>query len=188
MCSAANLGADVAQWLIPAVRLRSCLRDAQGDVPGHHPAAGRRQVQQGQEPHRRGNDAPSKRYCGRAASLANRGGGAAAAVASTTQQQWDRFADHALEGKSASDLRKLVAEARKLAERERAELEAIHTALVSDYANVKVRLAQAEYDKDRIRLERIRAAQQVAQLKLKVMEQQQLITKLEARHAGGKRT
>ena len=80
-----------------------------------------------------------------------------------------------------------MAEARRLAERERTELEAIHNALVSDYANVKVRLAQAEYDKDRIRLERIRAAQQVAQLKLKVMEQQQLITKLEARHAGGKR-
>ena len=96
----------------------------------------------------------------------------------------DKFADEELEGKSADQLRKGIAELRRAIDRERAEHEAMHSALITDYANLKVRLAQAEYDKDRIRLERMRAAQHVAQLKLKLMEQQSLVTRLEARHAG----
>ena len=73
-----------------------------------------------------------------------------------------------------------------MVDRERGEQEAVHSALISDYANVKVRLAQAEYDKERIRLERMRVSHQLAQLKLRLIEQQAMVTRLEARLAAGK--
>jgi hypothetical protein len=96
----------------------------------------------------------------------------------------EKYDDAELEGRSADQLRRACGDLRRAAARDRAEQETVHAALISDYANLKVRLAQAEYDKDRIRLERMRAAQQVAQLKLRLMDAQATITRLEARRAG----
>ena len=118
----------------------------------------------------------------------------AANPAERAQQEWlrasgqiQKFTDETLEGKSAEHLRKVCVELRGLLQLERSEQEQIQGALVTDYANVKVRLAQAEYDKDRIRLERTRLQHQVAQLKLRIIEQQQQITRYEAKHATGKK-
>jgi len=102
---------------------------------------------------------------------------------SKLQREVERLHEDDLQERTPEQLRKYVLELKRLLDKEKTDHEDMLNSLLMDYANNKVRLAQSEYERERTRLEKSKALKQVAQMKLKVIEQQEKLTKLEVRLA-----
>jgi len=98
-------------------------------------------------------------------------------------QKLKKLSEVDVEKESSSSVKAAYANLRKEIDSEYTENEKRLRQLVSEYANIKVALADSEYEREKLKLENSKLAKKLATTKLTLIQQQQNMTKLEAKLA-----